>query len=172
MLSHSFRAGNIRVLIDGSVRNKRSIDHKNGGTRLKTPCSSLIIQLFFRGQEAGNRVANCSSRGAARKEMHDVVSRYRNGALHRGSIFLGRVNHRVFLSREAIATRGPVDIVSLRGDGGIGFAGHVRPTVKSSRIFWYFFAGGIRYRVLSSPPFFFFFLRGMHSDSSNVVNIV
>lgn len=147
-------------------QRKCSIDHKNGGTRLKTPCSSLIIQLFFRGQEAGKRVASCSSRGAARKEMRDVVSRYRNGALHRGSIFLGRVNHRVFLSREAIATRGSSRYRQSSGR----WWNRIRRTCPSNRkiesYILVFFRGGIRYRVLSSPPFFFFFLRGMHSDSS------
>lgn len=100
-LAHSEQE--IFLHIDNSVHARLNI--KMGHTIenamfYPTPNNTIILPW------TGSRDEAFASR-AARKEMHNVISRYRNGALHReaGSIFLGRVNHRIFLSRGAIATR-------------------------------------------------------------------
>lgn len=120
---------------------------------MKTRCSipPLIIQLFSRGQEAGTKHSPQSgAKGNAQRNIE--ISKW--SVTSRGRFYFPRPrkpSHILFSWRDSYS--GPVDIVSLQGDGGIGFAGHARPTVKSSRIFWYFFAGDSISRALRPPLF-------------------
>lgn len=129
---------------------------------MKTRCSipPLIIQLFSRGQEAGTKHSPQSgAKGNAQRNIE--ISKW--SVTSRGRFYFPRPrkpSHIPFSWRDSYS--GPVDIVSLQGDGGIGFAGHARPTVKSSRIFWYFFAGDSISRALR--PSLFLLLSSRHTE--------
>lgn len=108
------------LLSRDAIPNTYTRSGKNEDTKSKTVNSVLDASIRFYSsnntiilpwtgwQEAGTFRRNVVEREfQGEKEVHRVISRYRNGALHRDrSYFLVRVNHRdIFLSRGAIATR-------------------------------------------------------------------